>query len=308
MKEKHFEVIVVGGSYAGLSAAMSLGRSLRKTLIIDSGKPCNRFTPHSHNFLTQDGKEPGRITADARFQVESYPTVQILNDLVTAGHKNSNVFEIETKNGHIFQAGKLVFATGIKDIFPAIEGFEACWGKSIIHCPYCHGYEFRGKKTAIWVNPENSLHLAPLIRNLTSQVTLLTDAIFHFTLEERKKIENNGIAIIESRITGITHNNGQLQEVIFEDDTREQFDVLYAGLPFEQHCTIPEALGCELTDKGYIKTDMFFKTTVNGIYACGDNVSPFRSVANAVANGNFTGAAINRELAIERFETGYSLR
>jgi len=301
MKNKHFDVIIIGGSYAGLAAAMTLGRSLRSTLVIDSGKPCNRFTPHSQNFLTQDGSTPNQIAAVARGQVEKYQTVEFLNDLVTDAKKHDTLFQVETQSGQILEADKLIFATGIKDVLPDIRGFSELWGKSIIHCPYCHGYEFRGKKTAIWVNEENVWHLAPLVRNLTANLIILTNGGFQFSEKDLSRLDKHGIRVIEAEIAEAERKGNELQNIVFKDGTKEHFDALYVSLPFEQHCPIPVALGCELTDKGYIKTDAFFKTTVEGIYACGDNTSPFRSVANAVANGNFTGAALNRELAVAQF-------
>src|SRR3546814_4290909 len=142
----NFEVILIGGSYAGLSSAMSLVRSLRNVLIIDSGLPCNRQTPHSHNFLTQDGKTPREISTLAKKQVEKYETVKFHKGLATAGVKSADGFEITTDTKYKFTAKKLIFATGLNDLKPAIKGFAACWGISIIHCPYRteeHTYEFQ---------------------------------------------------------------------------------------------------------------------------------------------------------------------
>jgi thioredoxin reductase len=147
-----FEVIIIGGSYAGLSAAMALGRSLRNVLIIDSGLRCNRQTPHAHNFITQDGEQPAVIAEKARIEVLKYKTVQIINDLAVRGIKTKDGFLITTETGQEFQAEKVIFASGIKDIMPDIKGFAACWGVSVVHCPYCHGYEIRDQKTAILAN------------------------------------------------------------------------------------------------------------------------------------------------------------
>ena len=136
---QQFEVIIVVGSYSGLAAAMSLGRALRKVLIIDNGKPCNRQTPHSHNFLTQDGKTPEEISTVVKLQVEQYNTVQFFNGLATNAVRTNSGFEIHTDSGKIFAGRKLIFATGIKDLMPDIPGFAESWGISILHCPYCHG-------------------------------------------------------------------------------------------------------------------------------------------------------------------------
>ena len=138
---KIFDVIIIGGSYAGLSAAMALGRSLRNVLIIDSELPCNIQTPHSHNFITQDGKIPQEIISLARHQVEKYATIKYHKGLAINGLKMENGFVITTSTNDTFTSKKLIFATGVKDIMPDIDGFAACWGISVIHCPYCHGYD-----------------------------------------------------------------------------------------------------------------------------------------------------------------------
>ena len=135
MGTKNFEVIIIGGSYAGLSAAMALGRSLRKVLVIDGGRPCNRQTPQSHNFITQDGVPPHQITAIAKEQLLQYKTVDFVHDLAVSAEKNKNGFSISTQSGNIVTAKKLIMATGIKDLIPKIKGFAECWGISMIHCP-----------------------------------------------------------------------------------------------------------------------------------------------------------------------------
>src|SRR5690554_5341159 len=146
---KDFDVIIIGGSYAGLSSAMALGRALRNVLIIDSGLPCNRQTPHSHNFLTQDGSTPNEIATLAKQQVEKYESVRFYKGIATSGVKTVDGFEIMTDANSTFTSKKLILATGVKDIMPALPGFAACWGISIIHCPYCHGYEYRSQNTGI---------------------------------------------------------------------------------------------------------------------------------------------------------------
>ena len=191
-----FDVIIIGGSYAGLSAAMSLGRSLRRVLIIDSGLPCNRQTPHSHNFITHDGESPHVIARKAKDQVLRYNTVKIINDLATIGSKTDNQFTIFTQGDLEFHSSKLLFATGIRDTMPAIKGFAECWGITVIHCPYCHGYEFRDQKTAIIGNGERAFHIASLVSNLTSDITLLTSDEAEFNTEQKTRLDNHNIRII----------------------------------------------------------------------------------------------------------------
>nr|WP_243754650.1 NAD(P)/FAD-dependent oxidoreductase [Flavobacterium jejuense] len=300
-ENKSFEVIIVGGSYAGLSAAMALGRSLRSVLIIDSGKPCNQQTPHSHNFITQDGVKPSEIAKKAKEQVLEYNTVKFLNDLAISGKKTENGFIITTESGGEFKAKKLIFATGIKDTMPNIKGFAACWGISIVHCPYCHGYELRNKKTGIVANGDRAFHLASLVNNLTNNITILTTGKADFNKEQLTKFDNHNIKIIETEISEIEHENGQVKNVLFNNSNKINFEGIYAALPFTQHSHIPVSLGCELNEHGFIKTNGYQKTTIEGVYVCGDNSSMMRSVATAVYTGNLTGAMINKELTDEQF-------
>lgn len=298
---KNFDVIIIGGSYAGLSAGMALGRSLRKVLIIDSGLPCNRSTPQSHNFLTHDGERPALISGKAKEEVLAYDTVTFLSGRAVSGNQTSNGFEIITQGGGVFSGRKLIFATGISDILPEIKGFEDCWGISVIHCPYCHGYEFRGEKTGIMANGDRAFHLLSLIRNLTPDPVILTSGPAAFHPEQWAVLKKHRIQIIEENVTEMAHESGQLREVIFKNGERTGLKAVYAALPFTQHCNIPALLGCEVTEQGYIRVDALQKTSVSGIYACGDNSGMMRSVANAVATGNMTGALVNKELAESEF-------
>lgn len=302
MKDKNtFEVIIIGGSYAGLSAAMTLGRALRKVLIIDNGKPCNRNTPHSHNFLTQDGKTPSEIAALGRTQVEAYRTVSFYEGLATKGKKTDYGFEITTFNNDTFKAKKLIFATGVKDLMPKIDGFAACWGKSVIHCPYCHGYEVKHEKTGILANGDIAFHYAQLISNWTNDLTIFTNGDSTLTSEQMTKIKEHNIKVVEKEVTALQHNNGNLESIILKDQSTFPLKAIYARPEFEQHCNIPEKLGCEPTEQGHLKVDLFQKTTIPGIYAPGDASSPLRSVSYAVAMGNFAGAAVNNEMIEEEF-------
>ena len=298
---KNFDVIIVGGSYAGLSSAMALGRSLRNVLIIDNGQPCNIQTPHSHNFLTQDGKTPREISKLAKRDVEKYETVKFHKGLAISGMKTENGFEITTDTKDKFTAKKLIFATGIKDTMPDIKGFAECWGISIIHCPYCHGYEHRNQNTGIIANGQKAFHLASMVNNLSDKVTILTNGKADFNAEQVEKLNKHNIKIIATGISEIEHKDGQLSHLIFEDGTKIPFDAAYGAIPFTQHSVIPVALGCELTEQGYIKIVAFQKTTVPNIYVCGDNSNMMRSVANAVSSGNIAGAVANGELVSEQF-------
>ncbi|MEL7248516.1 MAG: NAD(P)/FAD-dependent oxidoreductase [Bacteroidota bacterium] len=296
-----FDVIIVGGSYSGLSAAMALGRSLRNILIIDSGLPCNRQTPHSHNFITHDGEQPAAIAEKAKAQVLQYDTVRFLNSRAINGKRTENSFTIITDKDEVLSAKKLVFATGVKDIMPDIDGFSACWGISVIHCPYCHGYEVKNEKTGILANGDIAFHYAQLIRNWTKDLTIFTNGKSTLTAEQTERIERHGITVVEKEIRSLKHEKGQLEQVVFKDQSAFDLTAIYARPDFEQHCKIPEQLGCELTEQGLLTVSMFQKTTVDGIFACGDNSSPLRAVSHAAAAGTIAGAALNNEMTEEEF-------
>ncbi|NIJ46548.1 thioredoxin reductase [Wenyingzhuangia heitensis] len=303
MKEDNFfEVVIIGGSYSGLSAAMALGRSLRKVLVIDNNKPCNRQTPHSQNFLTQDGKTPKEIATIAKEQVQKYNSVSFLNDFAVSVKKGTNTFEVKTELGKTLVAKKIIIATGIKDIMPNIKGFSNCWGISVIHCPYCHGYEHKAVKTAIIANGNEALDRIPLIKNLTNNLTMLTNGEMNFNQGQLKKLKEYNIAVTEKEIVEIEHKKGHVEKVIFKDGTQQDFSAMYAVIPFEQHTLIPVDLGCELTEQGHITVNSLQQTTVDGVFACGDNSTPIRSVAYSVATGNIAGAMINKELSDEVFK------
>lgn len=299
--QNKFDVIIIGGSFAGLSSAMALGRAMRNVLIIDNGIPCNRQTPHSHNFITQDGVKPSEIAEKARAQVLKYATVKIYNDTAVSGKKTQNGFTIVTQSGEVFTAKKLIFATGVKDIMPELNGFAECWGKSVIHCPYCHGYEVKNEKTGILANGDFAFHYAQLISNWTKELTIFTNGKSNLTPEQIDKISKHNIPIIDKEIAYLKHENGYVQQIDFKDLSTFDLKAMYSRPAFEQHCKIPELLGCELSEQGLLKIDMFQKTTVSNVFACGDNTSPMRSVANAVSAGNIAGAVVNNEMIEEEF-------
>lgn len=298
--DNNFEVIVIGGSYAGLSAGLALGRSLRKTLILDSETPCNRSTPHSHNFLTRDGEVPAEIIRIAKLELHNYKTVNVRNELAIDAVKMEDGFEITTKNG-VYQAKRIILATGVKDIMPAINGFAACWGKSVIHCPYCHGYEVKELKTGVLMSGEPAIEHAIFISHWagSGNVILFTNGNSEYTVEQVRLLKEHGIVLVEKKITRLAHTNGYLNEVCFSDGSKEELTVLYAHCAYEQQTNLPKLLGCTIGDDGLIVVDELQHTSVTGVFACGDAAGKFRTVANAVAKGGFTGMILNKEMIVE---------
>jgi thioredoxin reductase len=295
-KNQKYDVVIIGGSYAGLSAALALGRAIRNVLIIDSGKPCNRQTPHSHNFLTQDGNTPASIAALGKFEVMQYPTIEFLTDLVTAVKGEDNNFEVVLSAGKSIKARKLLFSTGVKDLIPDIPGFADCWGISVIHCPYCHGYEFKDQVTGILANGDTAYEMALMINNWTKRLSVFTNGKSELTEVQQQELTNLKIDVIEKPLQEIEHQAGSINRISFNDGSDQILNALYARPPFEQHCLVPNEIGCEINKMGYIQIDDLQKTTIAGVFAAGDNTSKFRAVSVAVAAGGKAGAFINHEL------------
>lgn len=301
MEQKNFDVIIIGGSYSGLSAAMSLGRSLRQVLILDSGLPCNRQTPHSHNFITQDGEKPALISAKAKLQVDLYKTVHFYSGLAVKAVNKENGFEISTESGEVFSSRKILFATGVKDLLPEIKGFADCWGISVLHCPYCHGYEVKNEKTAIIANGEMGFEYAKLISNWTKDLRLCTNGKSTLSFEQTELLMKHGVQIFEEEIDSFEHKEGYIKNIIFKNQEKVELKAIYARPPFEQHCLLPIDLGCDINEQGLLKVDLMQKTNITGIYASGDCTTQMRSVAIAVSTGSFAGAVINKDLIDEDF-------
>lgn len=292
---KAVEVVIIGGSYAGMSAAMALGRSLREVLVIDNGQPCNMQTPHSHNFLTRDGATPAFIASVAKEQVLEYPTVYWLDDTVSKVEELEDGLRVFTLGGLEYQTKKLLLATGIKDELLPIPGFAECWGISVLHCPYCHGYEVRKEALAVLSNGEMAMDFVQLILQWSSRIQLLTNGNPILTQQELTQLEKYCIPVRSSPVQSILHTDGQLYQVQLEDGTLIPLKALFARVPFSQSPLVQQ-LGLSLNEQGYITVNPFQQTSLTNVFAAGDCTTPMRSVSTAVAQGTMAGAAINKFL------------
>jgi thioredoxin reductase len=293
---RNYEVIIIGGSHAGLSAAMTLGRSLRHTLVIDAGEPCNRFTPHAQNFITQDGQSPQEIRRISLAQLETYETIHFLEAKATHIERVGNKWQIKMID-QTFESPLIILATGLKDELPDWEGALACWGKSLIHCPYCHGYEWRNKKTALIASADKAAHLVPLIHQLTSQLTLLTNGQDQLTKDLREALSDKHIPWDTRSILRMEHQDGYLKSIHFVTGLPIKVEAAYGVFPVRQSSDFAFELGANLNDNGFIQVDAMQQTTVKGLLACGDATGMMRSVAAATSSGQMAGAMANKWLA-----------
>ncbi len=294
-----FDVIIIGGSYAGLSAALALGRARRSVLVLDSRRPRNRFTPQAHNLLLHDGDAPADLAARARQQVAAYPTVQLLEAQATAAEKRPDgTFAIATEAQGTFLARRLLLATGLRDELPPVPGFAECWGKSVIHCPFCHGYEVADQPTGIWNNGDEVKHQVAMLLNWSRALTVFTNGTATFGPEVRELLKARNIEVVETPVVELLHTSGQLTGLRLADGRTQPLPVLYARLPAHQASLLPQQLGCEVTEQQLVRIDEGHRTTVPGVYAAGDCCSALPQLALAIAAGNLAGANLSKELIL----------
>lgn len=299
-----YDVIVIGGSAAGLAATLTLGRALCNVLCIDLNLPCNRYAHESHNFITNDGKKPLDIKQAAKSQIQAYQTVNFLNDKVTKLSKNGKVFNIQTLKHNFddtLQAHKVIIATGVTDQIDkvGITNIEQFWGNSIIHCPYCHGYEYAEKETGLYFDsPAFLTKMLPVLHNWSKNVHIFTPPLVLQALDnafvETAKLK--GIDFIEGKIEKAQGIGSQLLNVVLDNGNKVALDVLYIAPPPLLNLEFAESLGIELQD-GLVKVNDFQKTNVDGVFACGDCTSRMRSIARANGQGNLAGTMVSHELA-----------
>ncbi len=305
---KKYEVVIIGGSYAGLAAALSLSRAMRKVLVIDSQSPCNQSTPFSHNFLTHDGSKPSAIIAKAKSQINLYSSTEMVNDETIAISKTHAGFLVDTYQGRQVLTKKILFCTGLEDFMPKIPSFKECWGNSILHCPYCHGYEFKNEPTGILGNGDVAFEMAKLISNWTKQLTIFTNEAANFKEEQLYWFKQMEITLVQKEIQKFSEVQGQIGKVILQNQEEHLINALYARPVFQQKSILPEQLGCQLNQAGLIEINEWQQTTINHIYAAGDNSNPLRSIAMANASGSVAGAFINKDLVEEEFNMNFILQ
>lgn len=293
------EVIIVGGSYAGLSAALALGRARKRTLIIDAGQRRNRFAHESHGFLGQDGREPGAIVADARAEVAAYPTIAFLDGTAVSAAPREGGFVVTLEDGAAHTASRLILATGVVDELPDLPGLREAWGRGVYHCPYCHGYEVAGQRLGVLAFGPLATHQAKLIPEW-GPTTLLTNGVVSLSADEHAALTAHGVGIEETPVAAVLRAEEGIAGVRLADGRTLALDALFIGVPFRQASPLAEHLGCALDDTiagPILRVDPLGETTVPGVYATGDATSRLgHSVAGAVGHGYVVGAMVHRSL------------
>ncbi len=290
---KH-DVIVVGGSYAGMAAALQLLRARRKVLVIDAGQRRNRFAAHSHGFLGQDGADPAAIAATARAQLQAYPTLQWVDARAERAAGQRDDFSVMLDNGHTHRGRRLLFAIGVSDALPDVPGLRQRWGRSVFHCPYCHGYELGQGAVGVIATGPMSIHQAQLLPEWGPTTFFLNQAA---SLDEaaRADLARRGVQVEHTPIQAI---EGEA-EVVLADGRRQVFAGLFTAPRNAPATPIAEGLGCELEDTPFgsqLRCNEAKQTSLAGVYACGDVARAPHSVSLAVADGAWAGAQVHRSL------------
>lgn len=294
------DVIIIGGSFAGLAAALNLGRARRKVTILDTGLPRNRYASHAHGLIGHDNKPPAEILAAAREQLAPYDTVRFVTARAEAVGGNEDDFSVTTERGDVLRTRRLLLSYGITDQFPAIPGFAECWGKSVIHCPYCHGFEYAGKRWGLVYSTPMSLHATLLYGDWTDRITLFADGN-DIPEAERSKLAKRGVTLVESKVTAIEHNGGQLSAVLTQDGTVTELDALFAHPRVRPSADLHEQLGLATVETPFgiaVEVDDKQKTSRDGVYAAGDLVSPMHSLTIAAHTGALAGVGAQQSMLV----------
>ncbi len=301
MQNDTFDVIVVGGSWAGLSAAMQLARARRRVLVVDAGRPRNRFARTSHGFLGQDGRTPMQILETARAQVLAYQTAAIRTDEAVDAEAVDDGFEVALASGARLRASRLVLATGVADEPPDIPGLRERWGRSVLHCPYCHGYEVADGRLGVLAIGETSVHQALLIPDWSGDVTFFTNGAFEPTEEHRAALARRGVRVEARRVVELVGEGDGLAGVRLDGGEVVGLDALFTGARTRMASPLAEQLGCAF-DEGtmgpMIRTDDRKATTVAGVWAAGDAARAAHTATWASADGVMAGIASHQSLSL----------
>lgn len=299
--KSNYEVLIVGAGPAGLSAGLALGRLLRTVLIADDGRPRNSASSHLNNFIGRDGIHPGEWRQEARRDLQKYETIELLQGSVDAVEKVEKGFHARFSNGQAAQFKKVILAYGILDRLPDIPGLPELWGKAAFHCPYCHGFEVRGKALGIIGSGHFLMHMLPLFYGLSKDLILFTNGDPQFSEEQKALFRKRNIEVIEEKVENLIYREDELKGVVLENGEKRMREGLFITpiLPFRMKSSIGESLGCEKTEMGLYKVGERNETTVKGVFAAGDNMSMVHSVIHAAANGTTAGAQATWDLLNE---------
>ncbi|MDH0865101.1 NAD(P)/FAD-dependent oxidoreductase [Mitsuaria sp. GD03876] len=286
------DVIIIGGSFAGLAAALQLGRAGRKVTVLDTGLPRNRFAGHSHGLLGHDHKPPLDILAEARRQLERYPAIRTVNARAESVSGVIDNFTVLTGDGQSLGARRVILSYGVTDQMPDVPGFAESWGTSIVPCPYCDGFEVAGRHWGlVWSSPQ-SHQSARLFLDWTDKLTVFADG-HDIAPDIQADLARRKIPVVDGRIIEIAHHEGHITTVNLESRRNVAIDVLFAHPRNRPSANLHASLGLATVDTPVgiaLKVDERRQTSMPGVYAAGDLATPFLpSVTQATWQGAMAG-------------------
>jgi thioredoxin reductase len=297
---ERYDVIVVGGSFAGLSASMQLARARRRILLVDAGEPRNRFAPTSHGFLGQDGVPPADIMREGLAQLARYPTLDFLHAVALSASRGDDGFALTLSNGAEARARKLVLATGVTDVLP-LDSMVPRWGVSVLHCPYCHGYEVRDRRLAVIANVAGAAHQAMILPDW-GPTTFYTQGRIEPSEEEAMLLAARGVGIERTPVVELVGEGSEIRFLRLADGREVPAEVVFTAPQTRMASPLAEQLGCAFTDGAtgpQITVDPMQETSVKGVFAAGDAASAMYNATIASAAGVMAGVAAHRALVLE---------
>jgi thioredoxin reductase len=291
-----WDVLVVGGGPAGLSAALMLGRCRRRTLVCDAGPKRNRASHALHGFLSRDGIAPAELLAIARGQLRPYETVVLRRARVARLRRRGALFEATLANGRRVRARRVLLATGVVDDLPRWPSLARFYGRSVFHCPYCDGWEFRDQRLAAWGETDATAGLALKLTSWSSRVVLFTGGAYRVSPALRRKLEANEVRIREEPLERLQGKGGRLARVVVTGGPPEACDALFLTIPCRPGCDLAQARGCGFSRAGAVVANRRSQTGVEGVYAAGDASIDTQLVVVAASEGARAAIALHEEL------------
>lgn len=296
----YFDVIVVGGSFAGLSAAMHLARARRRLLLLDSGKPRNRFANASHGFLGQDGVPPATIMRVGLTQLSNYPAVHFVHAEALSARTADADFVLGLSDGTEVGARKLILATGVTDDLP-LASMIPRWGVSVLHCPYCHGYEVRDRRIAAIATGPAAVHQAMLLPDW-GPTTLYTQGLFEFSDEEAQALAARKVRVERTPVVELLGDCPAVSALRLADGREFPAEAVFTAPRTRMTSPLAEQLGCAFAEGmtgQYIQVDPTQLTSLPGVFAAGDAATQMYNATLASAAGVLAGVSAHRALVLE---------
>ena len=304
-----YDCLVVGGGPAGLSGALMLGRCLRSVLVCDAGRPRNAQSAGLHGYLTRDGIRPTEFLQLANEEVRRYSTVEFHHGEIVDLKRTPGGFTATDAGGLQFSARKLLLTTGVVDELPGIEGLYELYGRSVHHCPYCDGWEWRDQPLAVYGRGEAGSGLALALTVWSNDVVLCTDGPGELSPKEEEGLARAGIEVREDPIARLEGRDGLLERVVFASSEALPRSALFFSTGQHQRSHFAAKLGARFNEKGTVDTGTCESTNVPGLYVAGDASKQAQFVIIAAAEGSEAGMAINKALLrddLAREKTGES--